>query len=81
MKFTVDKHLPFITEKNLSFENTRFPDDLKLAKVSPIFKKIDELDKENDRPVSVLSRVSKVFERIAYNQIENFMKSTLKSSD
>ena len=32
-------HVPFVTKNiNISFENGRFPDELKLAEVSPIFK-------------------------------------------
>ena len=58
----MDIHLPFITKIiNVSYENTCFPDELKLAEVSPIFKKNDDLDKENYRPVNILSHVSKVF--------------------
>ena len=53
--------------------------DLKLVEVSPVFKKNDDLDKENYRPVSVLSHMSKVFERIVYNQIDNFMKGKLSN--
>ena len=67
LKSTVDIHLPFITKIiNVSFENGRFSDELKLAEVSPIFRKNDDLDKENYRPVSILSHVSKAFERIMY---------------
>ena len=48
LKVTLDMiHLSLITKIiNLSFENGCFPDDLKLAEVSPIFKKNDDLDKE-----------------------------------
>ena len=71
-------HLPFITKIiNVSFENGRFPDELKLAEVTPIFKKNDELDKESYRPVSILSHASKVFERIMYMQIDTFMRDKL----
>ena len=63
----------------MSFENNCFPDDLKLAEVSPVFKKNNDLNKEISRPVSVLSQVSKVFERIVYNQIDNFMKDKLSN--
>ena len=50
-----DIHLPLITKIiNLSFENGCFPGDLKLAEVSPIFKKKVDLDKENYRPVFYL---------------------------
>ena len=52
-----------------------FPDDLKLADITPILKKEDSLNKENYRPVSILPRLSKVFERILYKQIDSFMKN------
>ena len=54
-------------------ENGIFPDDFKLADVSPIFKKEDSFKKENYRPVSILPHISKVFERILYKQIDTFM--------
>ena len=50
---------------------------MKAAEVIPIFEKNDDLDKENYRPVSVFSHVSKVFQRIMYIQIENFMEAKL----
>ena len=52
-----------------------FADDLKLADITPIFKKEDSLNKENYRPVSILPHLSKVFERILYKQIDSFMKN------
>ena len=52
-----------------------FPDDLKLADITPIFKKKDSLNKENYRPVSILPHLSKMFERILYKQIDSFMKN------
>ena len=78
LKSTVDLHLPFITKIiNASFENGRFPDELKLAEVSPIFKKNDDLDKENCRLVSIISHVPTVFERIMYMQIDTLMREKL----
>ena len=78
LKSTVNVHLPFITKViNVSFENGRFPDELKLAEVSPIFKNNGDLDKENYRPVSILSHASKVFERIMYMQSDTFMRDKL----
>ena len=65
LKQTIDIHLPIVTQiMNMSIDNNCYPDDLKFAEVSPVFKKKDDLDKENYRPVSVLSHVSKVFKRI-----------------
>ena len=81
LKSTVDIHLPFITNSiNLSIEKGCFPEELKLAEVSPIFKKKDDLDKENYRPVSVLPHVSKVFERIMHHQIYGYIKDKYRSN-
>ena len=52
---------------------------LKLAEVSPIFKKNDDLDKENYLSTSVLINVSKVFQRIFYSQINAFMEDKLSN--
>ena len=65
------KEITFII--NDCLEKGIFPDDLKLADVSPIFKKEDSFKKENYRPVSILPHMSKVFERILYKQIDTFM--------
>ena len=64
---------------NKSFENGAFPDCLKEANVSPIFKKDDPLDKENYRPVSILPLLSKVFEKLIYKQLSNYAESFLSS--
>ena len=65
------KEITFIL--NDYIEKGIFPDDLKLADVSPIFKKEDSFKKENYRPVSTLPHMSKVFEKILYKQIDTFM--------
>ena len=78
LKVTLDIHLPLITKIiNFLLENGCFPDNLKLAEVSPIFKQNDDLDKENYSPASVLFNVSKVFERTIYSQIDAFMQDKL----
>ena len=61
--------------KDNCLKDSLFPNELKLADVSPVFKKDDDLNKENYRPVSILSHMSKVFERIFYKQIDHFMTS------
>ena len=52
-----------------------FPNKLKLGDASPVFKKDDDLNKKSYRPASILSHMSKVFERIFYKQIDHFMTS------
>ena len=75
LKQTNAIHLPIMTQIiYMSIDNNCYFDDLKLAEVSPVLKKKDDLNKKNYRPASVLSHVSKVFERIMYQQIEDFMK-------
>lgn len=46
-----------------------FPDSLKLAEVAALFKKLDMLNKDNYRPVSILTAISKIFERWYGKQI------------
>ena len=74
LKKSVDIYIKEITFTiNDCLEKGIFPDDLKLADVSPIFKKEDSFKKENYRPVSILPHMSKVFERILCKQIDTFM--------
>ena len=54
----------FVTEDlNYSLEKGIFPFELKIGLVSPIFKKNDNLNKENRRSVSILPHLSNVYER------------------
>ena len=62
----------FLTETiNDSFQTGNFSNELKLAEVMPVYKKRNPLNKENYRPVRVLSHVSKIFEKIIYEQINS----------
>ena len=49
------------------------PQNLKLADITPVYKKKDPTLVENYRPVSVLPTVSKVFERIIQKQFSSFI--------
>ena len=42
---------------NLSFENSKVPDKLKIAKVIPLFKKNDKHNPDNYRPISTLNKI------------------------
>ena len=76
LKQSVETYLPFLTKAiNLAITECEFPDKLKKSGVVPLYKKQDHLKKENYRPISLLPHVSKVFERILYAQINNYMQN------
>ena len=54
-----------------------FPNKLKLADITPVYKKKDPTLVENYRPVSVLPSVSKIFERIIQKQFSNYVDEFL----
>lgn len=58
---------------NQSFTQGKFPEPLKHALVTPIYKKGDVLDPKNYRPISVLLILSKIFERAIYNRLIKFL--------
>ena len=58
---------------NLSIDTNSVPDEMKFAKVKPLFKKGSRLDAGNYRPVSILPIVSKILERAVYNQIVGYL--------
>ena len=62
---------------NDSVEKSDFSQNLKLADITPVYKKNDPLDKTNYRPISILPVVSKIFERIMQKQINDFIISFL----
>ena len=65
---------------NYSIQHSNFPQELKLSEVILVYKKLDPLQKENYRPVSLLPHVSKIFERIIHKHITNYMTDKLAHS-
>ena len=65
---------PLTTLINQSLHNGCFPDGLKLAKIIPLYKKESRELMGNYRPVSLLCAMSKVFERVVYNQLYQYFK-------
>ena len=59
---------------NQSISQGIFPDDWKCAKVTPLFKQGDRDDLNNYRPISVISVMAKVFERIVYDQLYAYLE-------
>ena len=58
---------------NLSFTVGTFPDILKIAKITPIHKKECKLNFQNYRPISLLSVLSKIFEKTIYTRIYSYL--------
>lgn len=73
---TVKKELSQILSHliNSSFVTGKFPDKLKISKVVPIYKKGDKKEVSNYRPISLLPTISKVYERVVYNQLRTFLE-------
>ena len=59
---------------NMSIDECVFPGLLKFAEICALFKKLDRLCKENYRPLSILTALSKGFERNHANQISSFLE-------
>ena len=59
---------------NLSLEKGIFPNNLKTAKIIPIFKASDVDIFTNYRPISILSSFCKIYEKIMYNRLLDFIQ-------
>ena len=62
---------------NHSIRTGQYPLRLKLGQVTPLFKKDDELNKSNYRPVTVLPALNNVFERLLSAQMGDFYQNIL----
>ena len=65
---------PLTAILNLSIQSSSYPNALKKAKVTPIFKKGSKAD-VNYRPISVLPIINSIFERHISNCLVNYMES------
>ena len=64
---------PLVHLCNLSLNSGVFPHQLKLAKVTPIYKTGDVMLFNNYRPVSVLPVFSKLFEKVMYKRFLDYL--------
>ena len=62
----------FVRSFNDCIEKQVFPECLKIAKVLPLFKKGDDSQPSNYRPISLLSSLSKVFEKLLHKRMVKF---------
>ena len=62
---------------NNCFIDGEFPKKLKVADVTPVYKKDNATNVKNYRPISILPATSKIFERLIQKQIADFMENKL----
>jgi hypothetical protein len=58
---------------NLSLNTGLFPDDWKIARVTPIYKSENKTECGNYTPISIISNVAQVFEKVIYSQLITFL--------
>ena len=71
LKKPISKSLALIV--NQCLKTGIFPENLKLAKVIPIYKKGDPSDMNNYRPISLLPSISKVIEKVVSKQLTQYL--------
>ena len=60
---------------NCSINASIFPKSLKYAEVATLFKSKDVFNKENYRPLSIIPSLSKIYERMLYDQMFAFFEN------
>ena len=55
--------------------NGVFPSVLKTANVVPVFKKDSKLDYSNYLPISLLSNIEKILEKLMYTRLYTFLNN------
>jgi hypothetical protein len=65
---------PIATIANLSFSTGTHPERLKIAKVIPVFKSGSKMLTSNYRPISLLSNLNKIFEKLMFNRVLPFLE-------
>ena len=58
---------------NISVTLRKYPSKLKLSKITPIFKSGEDNDANNYRPISLLSNFNRIFEKIMYNRMKDYI--------
>ena len=74
LKQCANAYLPHLTNSiYYSIRHRNFPQELKLSEVISVYEKLDPLQKDSYRPLSLLRQISNTCERIIHKQITNYM--------
>ena len=65
---------PIVIIANISFLTGVHPERLKIAKVIPIFKGGSKMLTSNFRPISLLSNLNKIMEKLMFNRVHSFLE-------
>ena len=65
---------PLTQISNASIQKGKYPSKLKVSKVTPVFKDDDDTDHNNYRPISLLSIFNRIFEKLMYKRLVNFIE-------
>ena len=58
---------------NNLMQTGEFPDSLKVGKITPVFKKGNQEEFENYRPISTLPIFGKIFEKVVYARLYDIL--------
>ena len=92
-KASISNNIPISIIKNFStcyceklasifndcLKENKFPNLMKIAEISPVFKKLDNTSKDNYRPISTLSNFTKLFESILFTQLNRYMQKKIQN--
>lgn len=75
---TIKLAVPIIAEPlslliNHSFTHGKVPDSIKIARVCPVYKNGDNCEFTNYRPISILPSFSKIFEKLMYTRLTDYL--------
>ena len=66
---------------NLSIKISMVPDECKIAKLKPLYKKDKKTDPKNYRPISLLPVISKILEKVIHDQTMEFVTKKISSTN
>ena len=65
--------LPLSNFVNLSIQQSLFPDQCKIAKLKPLYKKVSDSGPKNYRPISLFPDVSKIIKKNILNHTQEYL--------